>query len=562
MFFGDWLHDDNGQRQYYVEIQLKHISGEDNDGIRNLGMNPNEVWVGMGMKENSPFHSGDKRSLSANSSKVSAVQPKKLLLSSLAGTHRGFPRSPSKENDNEELEDSAALALASMNKRRPLPGSRPLPTTPANDSSPASGKNDDDSPKAVHFGSEDTDLRNPTAAVTSPSSSFWAPLRFSGRKTDTSKSEQDVAASSSIDQPPPSPRRSFAHRLVSRSPQPDSNRPVGTGIPRSKPLVPHSTSFDSIDDEGDTIMSDDTVDEAGDNGRADAYEGDTTQSEIVIPGTPSRSPSPPSSPVRYPPDSDEDDVTESSSAGKENQKPRDNRHSFLTPGHDNLNRLRSSYLDESFFARKARSSIYTVRVVAITAARSQNANGFTGPPSSQRHGTLLGHAGWVCPPFEERVAKWKAKRGHLGADCSAISEHKRKQITNPVQTRCRAMPVLFDMLSHDPPRFYGEEAPVWWDLVDPCLEDVYWMVWQLLSGRQYIGFKRGAGFGFPRTFTRGDDALLEKCPFKSPSGEAEAGTLIKAEEIMLKEMAAEMEKMDKGKGKEREAVEHHEGGNE
>ncbi|KAK3953282.1 hypothetical protein QBC32DRAFT_313146 [Pseudoneurospora amorphoporcata] len=533
MFFGDWLYTDNGQREYYMEIQIKHISGDDDQVIRNLGMNPNEVWIGMGMVKDTPIQGGDKRSLSSNSSKVSAAQPKKLLLSSLAGTHSGFPRSPSEERDNEELEDVATLTLTNMNRRRPLPT-----TPPTNTSSSTSSNDGDATPKTVHVGSEDTDLRDPAAAANSPPSSLWTPLKLSGRKTATSKSKQDIAAGPSTDQALLSPLLSFPHRFGSRSPKPGTDRPVGTGIPRSKPLVPHSTSFDSIDDEGDTIMSDDIVDEAGDNGEGENYEGDTTQSEIVIPGTPSRSPSPASSPIRYSPDSDKDQAAQSS-ISKENQNPRDHRHSSLAPGHDTLNCLCAPDLDGSFAARKKRSSIYTVRVVALSTEHSQNDNGFNGPPSSQRHATLLGHGGWVCPPFEERVAKWKADHGHLPLSCSAIPEHEKMQHNNPPQTRCRAMPVMFDWSVDDPPRYYGEPAPVWWELGDPCLEDVYWMVWQLLSGKQFIGFKRGTGFGFPRTHTSGDDALLERCPFKSPSGEAGVGSLVKGEEIRLREMSAD-----------------------
>ncbi|KAK3484700.1 uncharacterized protein B0T23DRAFT_57877 [Neurospora hispaniola] len=540
LFFGDWLYADNGQRQYYMEIQIKHVSGDDDTVIRNLGMNPNEVWIGMGCAKDTPAPGGDKRSLSSNSSKMSAVQPKKLLLSSLAGTHSGFPRSPSEERGSEELEDIATLALAKMSRHRPLP------TTPTNTSSSAHNNHGDATPKTVHVGSEDIDLCSPTATVNSPSDSRWTPLNLSSRIAATSKSEQDVAAGPSTDQAPPSPRPAFAQLFGSRSPQLDSNRPIGTGIPRSKPLVPHSTSFDSIDDEGDITMSDDNVGETGDNGGGETYEGDTTQSEIVIPGTPSRSPSPPSSPVKYSPDSDQHQMAESSTS-KENQISRDTHQSLrdsFTPGHNTLNRLCTPELNGSFAARKKRSSIYTVRVVAFSTEESQNENGFSGPPSSQRHATLLGHGGWVCPPFEERVAKWMADYGHLPLSCSAIPEHEKKQHNNPPQTRCRALPVMFDSSVDDPPRYYGEPAPVWWELGDPCLEDVYWMVWQLLSGKQFIGFKRGTGFGFPRTHTSGDDALLERCPFKSPSGEAGVGSLVKGEEIRLREMRADQEKKE------------------
>lgn len=532
MFFGDWLYSDNGQREYYIEIQIKHVSGEDDELIRNLGMNPNQVWTGMGLVKDSD-------------SKVSAVKPEKSFLSSLAGTHAGFPRSFSEESDNEELEDDATLALTNVRRRRPLP------STPTRASPSADKTCGDTTPKTVHVGSEDTDLRSSTAAGNSPGSR-WNPFSSSRRTTASSKSEQGTAVSPSTDQAPPSPRPGFARRFSSRSPQPDSDRPVGTGIPRSKPLVPHSTSFDSIDGDGDTIMSDEIVGEAEDNGGGDTYEGDTTQSEIVIPGTPSLTPSPSSSPIKYLSDSDKDQTGESS-ASKEKPNPRDTRHSLDSrgPGHDNPSRFCTPDLDNSFAVRKKRSSIYTVRVVAFFTARSQNENGFNGPPSSQRQGTLLAHGGWVAPPFEERVAKWKADFGHLPLSCSAIPEHERKLHDNPPRTRCRALPVKFDYTIDDPPRYYGEPAPVWWDLGDPCLDDVYWMVWQLLTGRQYIGFKRGSGFGFPRTNTSGDDALLARCPFKSPSGEATVGSMIKGEYIRQREISPGRE-IDMSTRKEKE----------
>ncbi|KAK3391443.1 hypothetical protein B0T20DRAFT_473019 [Sordaria brevicollis] len=526
MFFGDWLYSDNGQREYYIEVQIKHVSGEDDEVIRNLGINPNQVWTGMGL-------------VKGIDSKLSSVKPKRSFLSSLASKHSGF-QSSSEESDNEELKDDAALALTNMKRRRPLP------STPTKASPSADKTRGGTTPKTVHVGSEDTDLRGPTAAGSSPGLR-WNPFSSSRRTTANSNSEQGAAAGPSTDQAPSSPRSGFARRFGSRSPQPGSDRPAGTGIPRSKPLVPHSTSFDSIDDDGDTIMSDETV-EAEDNGG-----GDTTQSEIVIPGTPSLTPSPSSSPINYLSDSDNDQAGESS-ASKENQNPRDTRRSQGSRdlGHDNLSRVCTPDLDDSFAARKKRSSIYTVRVVAFSIARSQNENGFTGPPSSQRQGTLLGHGGWVAPPFEERVAKWKANYGHLPLSCSAIPEHERK-LHDPPRTRCRALPVKFDYTIDDPPRYYGEPAPVWWELGDPCLDDVYWMFWQLLTGRQYIGFKRGSGFGFPRTNTSGDDALLARCPFKSPSGEATIGSMIKGECIRQREISPSRDiDMDSRKEKEKE----------
>jgi len=50
-----------------------------------------------------------------------------------------------------------------------------------------------------------------------------------------------------------------------------------------------------------------------------------------------------------------------------------------------------------------------------------------------------------------------------------------------------------------------EPAPLWREKVDPALEDVYWMVEQLVAGRRFAGFPEGAGFGGPPAVVRDEN---------------------------------------------------------
>ncbi|KAK4218460.1 hypothetical protein QBC37DRAFT_275043 [Rhypophila decipiens] len=171
----------------------------------------------------------------------------------------------------------------------------------------------------------------------------------------------------------------------------------------------------------------------------------------------------------------------------------------------NMERL----MKEPDFRRlKENSFIYCVRVVALPGKLS-NTNGLTGPGSAHRHATLLASGGWIVPPLEDRM-KWRNdNKENRPASDRAIKKAKG----------CRAPPVTFDWSGSAPPSIHGEPCPVWRELAEPCLEDVYWMVWQLLAGKQYVGFSGGTKFG------RGsasiiDTGLLDQCPFKSPSREA------------------------------------------
>lgn len=163
--------------------------------------------------------------------------------------------------------------------------------------------------------------------------------------------------------------------------------------------------------------------------------------------------------------------------------------------------------------RAKESFVYLVKVVAFQRPeRGGQVNTFTGPAVKDRVGTLLGMGGWVAPPMEDRLAYWTPKK----------LKH-RKPAKNyaglPVPAVQRAMPVQADRTDLAPPGMRGDFPPLWMELSDPTLEDVYWMVWQMLAGKQFIGMRAGAGFGIDRK----DEEVTRNLalnPFKSPSPEA------------------------------------------
>lgn len=181
---------------------------------------------------------------------------------------------------------------------------------------------------------------------------------------------------------------------------------------------------------------------------------------------------------------------------------------------EELKKIYSFLEDDDFIARKNKSFVYAVRVVAIP-DRGNVVNDFAGPRIDDRYGSLLAQGGWVVPPLEERT-KWRDehKRAYRnkGAKPGKYEGLPRAQVQN-------AMPMKFDWTAAVEPRYYGPAPPLWRELCDPCLEDIYWMVWQLLGGKQFVGFGPGLGFG-KRRESEGDPAILDKCPFKSPSTEA------------------------------------------
>jgi hypothetical protein len=78
---------------------------------------------------------------------------------------------------------------------------------------------------------------------------------------------------------------------------------------------------------------------------------------------------------------------------------------------------------------------------------------------------------------------------------------------------------MADHTDHVNGSIYGSLAPVWMEPAEPTLEDVYWMFWELVGGKQYLAFRRGSGFG---RASRGQVAMqtLTRNPFQSPSNEA------------------------------------------
>lgn len=167
--------------------------------------------------------------------------------------------------------------------------------------------------------------------------------------------------------------------------------------------------------------------------------------------------------------------------------------------------------------RVKKSFVYVVKVIAIPKCGDGPVNAFTGPVVADRLATLLGMGGWVVPPLEERVAYRTAQRAlgnHPKPDKDYTALHGL-----PKASVQRAMPTSPDRSDTAAPGARGDFAPLWMEVCDPTLEDVYWMVWQLFSGKQFIGFRCGVGFGTYR-WSQVVTNNLAKNPFKSPSSEA------------------------------------------
>lgn len=169
--------------------------------------------------------------------------------------------------------------------------------------------------------------------------------------------------------------------------------------------------------------------------------------------------------------------------------------------------------DPKFSERVNNSFVYVVKVMAIPRPHNWHVNTFTGPSVDKRDATLLGMGGWIVPSMEERVAYWAGK----GRKHHPKPAKKYKGLPKPAVQR--AMPVCVDRTDNALPGIMGDFIPLWMELCDPTLEDVYWMVWQLFAGKQYIGMRCGAGFGLYR---HGEEVVAnqDRNPFKSPSPES------------------------------------------
>ena len=174
--------------------------------------------------------------------------------------------------------------------------------------------------------------------------------------------------------------------------------------------------------------------------------------------------------------------------------------------------------DPDFDKRVENSFIYAVKIVGIPRNEQGNMNMFSGPPSSCRDATLLGMGGWVVPPEDERLAY---HRSHKKEFYNKIDDDYGGLPKIHVQ---RAMPTKPDRTDTVPANPMGDQfPPLWMEMSEPTLEDVYWMVWRLLEGQRFVGFRCGAGFGYGHGRTAAAAATTHRLPlipFKSPSPEA------------------------------------------
>ncbi len=116
--------------------------------------------------------------------------------------------------------------------------------------------------------------------------------------------------------------------------------------------------------------------------------------------------------------------------------------------------------------------------------------------------------------MEERIARCK---GDLSKYIAAWSPDYKEP---PQPCKYSAQDIILDDSFMGPVLKDGAlPAPVWQEPTDPCLEDVYAMVWDMLAGQRYAGFRPGIGFGLTRA-----QSLLTNvsstAPFLSPSDEA------------------------------------------
>jgi len=169
--------------------------------------------------------------------------------------------------------------------------------------------------------------------------------------------------------------------------------------------------------------------------------------------------------------------------------------------------------DPQFSERVNNSFVYVVKVMGIPIPVKGHVNTFTGPEAAKRVATLLGMGGWIVPSMEERVAFWAGK----GRKHHPKPAKKYEGLPKPAVQR--ALPAGRDRTDVAPPGIIGDFLPLWMELCDPTLEDVYWMVWQLFAGKKYIGVRCGGGFGLYR---HGEEVVANqgRNPFKSPSPES------------------------------------------
>ncbi|KAH6847383.1 hypothetical protein B0I37DRAFT_397594 [Chaetomium sp. MPI-CAGE-AT-0009] len=426
MFYGDWLNDQKGFRQFVLEIQIKRISGADEALLEKSGISPAFVWL--------PLHDEKAPAITpmvvppVTSTVAPGQTPRELPVPGQA-TGELVPEVEEEEYATPTPTSSLQVPTSSADKGK---GKAVAPQGQANDGN------------------------------------HGAPLVVSSESAQTPKKQGSTTEDTGAPADPNTPR---------------------SGIPRSQPL-PASGSFESLDPPPST-ESDSTDESYEDEGTVYLAEG-VDPFEALIPAhhTPAVS-----------------------AADLHRHRQEFDRIAYAK--RQELEHTFAFMKNPDVIERIKKSFVYSVRVVAIP-DNGNIVNEFTGPRVNDRYGTVVGQGGWVVPPLEER-AKWREERKRAyrnkGAKPGKYEGVPRQQVQN-------AMPMTFDWSGGLEPRYYGPVAPIWRETCDPCLEDIYWMVWQLLSGKQFLGFNPGIGFGVHRPHATGNVAMLNQCPFKSPSAEA------------------------------------------
>ncbi|KAL2163405.1 hypothetical protein VTH06DRAFT_5462 [Thermothelomyces fergusii] len=409
MFYGDWLKDDKGLRQFFLEIQIKRISGADEKLLEECGISPDFVWL--------PLH--DEKAPAITPMVIPPPAPRNPIPARALPVPGQVAGQPQPQVEHEEYASP--------------------PITAPSPQSPTSASADKDKDKEKDKGK---------AAAAAPVIVSSASAQPSARKR------------------PPLPnngRLALAQHPAPRSPPPPS------------PAEPAEPVGETYADEGPIYLA----------------EGVDPFDALI--------------PAHAAPAVSAADL----------HRHRQDYDRIAYAKREELHRTFAFLSDPAFVRRRKASFVYAVRVVAIPDS-GRVVNGFTGPRVEDRYGTRVAQGGWVVPPLEERARRREERRRayrNKGARPGRYEGLPGPQVQ-------RAMPVKLDWTGGAEARYYGPAAPVWHETCDPCLEDVYWMVWQLLAGKQFLGFQPGAGFGKPRPHATGDVALLHQNPFKSPSAEA------------------------------------------
>ncbi|KAK3321643.1 hypothetical protein B0H66DRAFT_552328 [Apodospora peruviana] len=462
MFFGDRLQAKNGENMFFIEIQLKRISGADDNLLTRCGVNPRYVWLSLRDMD----HAIDPTIMSGTLRLPQFDFNFKKLLPSVTDSPEGSGKIASdvvdkKGSDNTQDEQQQNL----ITPPTPRLASVDLPTRNLTRVAEASLK------RLAAFGRSGTTniekkakVEEESGAPAQPGIDLSAPDLVTVPLSDDDAKDEATAA--------------------------NDGKP--SGIPRSLPM-PHSNSW------GNIVAVAGDGDDKNNNGDSVVIDKEQFSDDGIGLGI-----------------GNSDPKTEDATPLVQN---------CLAPHLPALQKTlrvkREEMADDlakdpAFPERKEKSSIYVVRAVAMPYP-PYAPNVFSGPRIGDRYATLLSSGGWVVPPLEERI-KWrnvhyKTNLPTSTTDSSTADDKTRVQV-------CCAKSANFDWSNNGPPRYYGEGAPVWRELADPCLEDVHWMVWQLLAGKQFVGFRTGSGFGMVRGNTSGDRVKLDECPFSSPSREA------------------------------------------